>query len=49
MIIKQNKAVKYRAYPTQTQANLIDRTIGCARKIYNLMLEDKDEGASLGT
>ena len=23
MIIKRNKAVKYRAYPTQTQANLI--------------------------
>ena len=43
MIIKQNKAVKYRAYPTQTQANLIDRTIGCARKIYNLMLEDKEK------
>ena len=43
MIIKRNKAVKYRAYPTQTQANLIDRTIGCARKIYNLMLEDKEK------
>ena len=49
MIIKRNKVVKYRAYPTQTQANLINQTIGCARKIYNLMLEDKDEGVPLGT
>lgn len=31
-------AVKYRIYPNKEQSNLIDRTIGCARLVYNLML-----------
>jgi putative transposase len=39
--MKQNKAYKYRLYPNQIQSNLIDRTIGCVRLIYNKMLADK--------
>lgn len=41
MTIKQRIAVKFRAYPTRDQAGLIDRTIGCARLVYNLMLETR--------
>lgn len=33
-------AVKYRIYPNKEQSNLIDRTIGCARLVYNLILND---------
>lgn len=33
-------AVKYRIYPNKEQSDLIDRTIGCARLVYNLMLND---------
>ena len=33
-------AVKYRIYPNQKQAILINKTIGCARLVYNLMLHD---------
>ena len=33
-------AVKYRIYPNKEQAKLINKTIGCARLIYNLMLND---------
>ena len=32
--------VKYRIYPNQKQATLINKTIGCARLVYNLMLHD---------
>ncbi|WP_243343845.1 transposase [Anaerococcus sp. AGMB09787] len=38
-----NRAIKYRLYPNKEQAILIDKTIGCARKVYNLMLNDKVE------
>ena len=41
--MKKNKAYKYRLYPNKDQAQLIDRTIGCARFIYNRMLSDKIE------
>lgn len=33
-------AVKYRIYPNKKQAELINKTIGCARLVYNLMLHD---------
>ena len=33
-------AVKYRIYPNKEQAKLINKTIGCARFVYNLMLND---------
>ena len=35
------RAYKYRIYPTDTQANLIDRHIGSARFVFNLALETK--------
>lgn len=38
---KDHIAVRFRAYPTEEQARLIDRTIGCARLVYNLMLETR--------
>lgn len=38
MQVKMRRAVKYRMYPNKAQAQLIDRTIGCARFIYNQML-----------
>ena len=36
-----NKAYKYRIYPNKQQAVLIDKTIGCCRFLYNVMLSDK--------
>lgn len=39
--MKSHIAVRFRAYPTEEQARLIDRTIGCARFVYNLMLETR--------
>ena len=33
-------AVKYRIYPDKNQSILINKTIGCARFVYNLMLAD---------
>ena len=29
------KGVKFRIYPNREQQNLIDRTLGCSRLIYN--------------
>lgn len=37
------KAFKYRLYPTKTQADKINQNIGCARLVYNLMLNAKIE------
>ena len=39
-----NKAIKYRAYPTDEQEIMFAKTFGCCRKVYNLMLADKIEG-----
>lgn len=30
-----NKGVKFRAYPTKEQQNLINQTFGCCRFVYN--------------
>lgn len=38
-----NRAIKHRLYLNKEQSILIDKTIGCSRKIYNLMLSDKIE------
>ena len=35
------KAYKYRIYPTKEQQNIFERTFGCVRKVWNLMLADK--------
>jgi putative transposase len=37
------KAFKYRLYPTKAQADKINQNIGCARLVYNLMLNAKIE------
>ena len=34
-------AYKYRLYPTALQRELLAKTFGCCRKVYNLMLADK--------
>ena len=38
-----NKAIKYRVYPTTEQIIMFAKTVGCCRKVYNLMLSDKVE------
>ena len=38
-----NKAYKYRIYPNKDQQILINKTFGCCRKVWNLMLSDKIE------
>lgn len=38
-----NKAIKYRLYPNEEQIILIEKTFGCVRKIWNLMLADRKE------
>ena len=38
-----NKAFKYRIYPTTEQQILFAQTFGCCRKVWNLMLSDKQE------
>lgn len=37
------KAFKYRIYPTEVQSVKINKTIGCTRLIYNLMLDAKQK------
>ncbi|MDD6072895.1 MAG: helix-turn-helix domain-containing protein, partial [Clostridium sp.] len=36
-----NKAYKFRLYPTGEQEELLAKTFGCCRFIYNIMLEEK--------
>ena len=48
----QQKAYKYRVYPTEEQRVFFAKCFGCCRKIWNLMLADrnqyyKDTGKSL--
>lgn len=38
-----NKAYKFRIYPNKNQQILINKTFGCCRKVWNLMLNDKIE------
>ena len=37
----KNKAIKYRIYPTAEQKQFILFNVGCCRKVWNLMLNDK--------
>ena len=37
----QNRAIKYRIYPSAEQRELFAKMFGCCRKIWNLMLADK--------
>ena len=38
--MKKNKAIKYRIYPNKEQQELIFKTFGCSRFVYNYMLEE---------
>ena len=38
--MKKNKAIKYRIYPNKEQQELILKTFGCSRFVYNYMLEE---------
>lgn len=40
-VLMQNRAIKYRIYPSAEQKILFAKTFGCCRKIWNLMLADK--------
>ena len=49
-----NRAIKYRINPTEEQKELFARTIGCCRKVWNLMLDEREaadltEGLSFRT
>lgn len=41
--MKLNKAFKYRLYPNHNQIELLTKTFGCCRFVYNKMLADKIE------
>ena len=43
-----NKGVKFRAYPNKEQQNLINRTFGCCRLIYNFGLAVRNDAYSKG-
>ena len=38
-----NRAITYRVYPTDEQAVLFAKTFGCCRKVWNLMLADREQ------
>lgn len=38
-----NKAIKYRIYPNKEQEVLFRKTFGCCRKVWNLMLSDREK------
>ena len=43
-----NKGIKFRAYPNKQQKNLIDRTFGCCRLIYNKGLAMRNDAFADG-
>ena len=42
------KGVKFRIYPNREQRNLIDRTLGCSRLIYNRGLAMREDAFKSG-
>ena len=46
--MKKNKAIKYRIYPNKKQQELILKTFGCCRFVYNYMLEKSIEAYENG-
>ena len=38
-VIKRNKAIQYRVYPTAEQEGLLAKSFGCRRFLYNVLLE----------
>ena len=45
--MKQNKAFKFRLYPTVKQALFFNKTFGCCRLVYNKMLSERQESYKL--
>jgi len=41
-----NKGIKFRIYPNKEQQNLINKTFGCCRLIYNKGLELRESSYS---
>lgn len=41
--MKRNVALKLRLYPNNKQSELIDKSIGCARLMYNIMLTERKQ------
>ena len=44
--MEQIKAYKFRIYPNETQKELIEKTFGCTRFVYN-QRESKNSGGNL--
>ena len=42
-VVKLNRAIQYRAYPTEAQAVLLAKTFGCVRFVWNRMLMDTQQ------
>jgi putative transposase len=42
-VLNQHKAYKFRIYPNQTQATLINKTIGCTRFVFNHLLSKQKQ------
>ena len=40
---KQNKAFKFRIYPNEKQKELLEKSFGCVRFVYNKMLAERKE------
>lgn len=43
-----NKGIKFRAYPSKKQQNLINQTLGCCRLVYNLGLDMRNKAFENG-
>ena len=43
MVTKKHIAYSYRSYPSEEQKILFEKTFGCCRKVYNLMLNGNKE------
>lgn len=41
--MKQNKVFMFRLYPTLEQASFFNKTFGCCRLVYNMMLSERKE------
>ena len=44
-----NRAYKFKMYPSLKQQELINKTIGCSRLVYNIMLSKKKDNSKLNS
>lgn len=42
-VVKLNRAIQYRAYPTEEQAVLLGKTFGCVRFVWNHSPKNSDK------